>query len=170
VKKLIISITLSLMLVAVLAAPAIADDNDDAGVEASVTVNEVVSISLTDAGDSGIDFGSVDTATANISDIAQSDGVPAIQVVVEPETNVNVDIAVKGFIASGDLTLENWKYSLTYAGTKASLPAVWSTADYENVGDGSYDFYHWLDVPADTTAGLKECYVYYKAVVTGDSF
>jgi hypothetical protein len=159
-KKLIISLAAVAVLIGVMAAPVMAAEEESVG--ASVTVNAVVSISLTDAGDTGINFtGGVPPITGQ-GDEDQSDGTPAIAVVVEPETNVEVDIFIKG-TATGDLALANWKYSTTFAGTKTSITDTYGTAVYTDKGVGSYAFYHWVDVPAGTPSGSQGCTVYYKA-------
>jgi hypothetical protein len=159
VKKILFSVLLSLVLLAIMAVPAFADAEQNVG--ASVSVGEVISITLTDAGAAGINFGGVSPGSANVSDVAQSDGTPAIKVAVAPETNVTVDIAIKG-AATGSLALTNWTYSKTFLGTKTSIPDTYGTAVYTG-GVGSYDFYHWVNVPVGTPAGPQGCNVYYKA-------
>ena len=166
-KKILISLSLALLLVAVIAMPATAVDEQTVG--ASVSVGEVVSITLTDAGTAGINFGSVSPDTEDVGDVDQSDGTPAIQVIVETETNINVDIAVKGS-ATGSLALTEWEYSTDFAGTKTSIPADYGTPVYADQGVGGYAFYHWVDVPESTPAGTQGCTVYYKAVATGNPF
>jgi len=85
-------------------------------------------------------------------------------VTVDTGTNVNVDIFIKG-TATGALALTNWKYSLTFAGTKTSIPAAYGTAVYSAVSATTTSpFYHWVDVPGGTAAGAQGCTVYYKAV------
>lgn len=165
-KRLSFSILVALILVTVMTMPVAAVEEQQVG--ASVDVNAVVSITLTDAGDAGIIFGPVAPGTEDAGDIAQSDGTPAIQVAVESETNTDVDIGIKG-AATGSLALAEWEYSLTFAGTKTSLTGSYFE-EYTDVGVGSYDFYHWVDVPASTPAGSQGCTVWYKAVETGGAF
>ena len=168
-KRLLLSILVALMLVTVMAMPVSAVDQWDIG--ASVDVTAVVSITLTDPGDPGLDFGSVAPGTEDVGETEQSEGppaIPAIQVAVESETNTNVDIGIMG-AATGSLALAEWEYSLTYSGTKTSLTGSYEP-EYSNVGVGSYDFYHWVDVPVGTAAGSQGCTVYYKAVETGGAF
>lgn len=162
-KKVLISVLLSLMLVAIMAVPAIAANEQSVG--ASVTVGELVSITLTGS----INFGTLSPGTTEQGANGQSNGNPAISITVEPETNVNVDIGIKGAITTGDLALSNWLYSMTFAGTKAGLTASYVKA-YDNVGDGVNAFYHWITVPLGTTAGDHAISVSYKAVKNGTSF
>lgn len=164
-KRLSFSILVALMLVTVMTMPVAAVEEQQVG--ASVNVNTVVSITLTDAGDAGIIFGPVAPGTEDAGDIAQSDGTPAIEVAVESETNTDVDIGIKGAI-TGSLALTEWEYSLTWGDppTTTSLTGSY-VEEYTAVGVGSYDFYHWVDVPAGTAAGSQGCTVWYKAVKTG---
>lgn len=163
--RLIVSLVIALVLVAVLAAPAMAVEQT---APASVTVNEFISITLEDPGDAGINFGNVNppaTGTTTYGDVAQSDGTPAVGVTVDTGTNVDVDISIKGALTSGTLTLSNWKYSLTFAGAKTSIPAAYGTADYTNVtADTTESYYHWVDIPAGTAAGSHQITVTYKAI------
>jgi hypothetical protein len=163
-KKLLISAVLALTLVALLAVPAMAAQEQSVG--AAVSVNEVVSITLSDAGDSGINFGTLNQGDTDQGDVDQSDGTPAIGVVVEPETSVNVDIGIK---ATGAATEVDWEYSMTFAGTPVEIPDTYG-AVYSNQGDGTYAFYHWITIPETTLAGTYNATVYYKAVKTGTSF
>jgi hypothetical protein len=163
-KKLIISLAAIAVLVGVMAVPVMAAE-EETSTTASVSVNEVVSISLVDAGgtgNEGIRFNGGTPPIEGQGDKDQTDGTPAIKVKVEPETNVLVDIYIKG-TATGSLALTNWKYSETFAGTKTSIPGAYGTAVYTDEVVGEYDFYHWVDVPEGTPSGSHGCTVYYKA-------
>jgi hypothetical protein len=163
VKKILISAALALMLVAAIAMPAVAADTQSVG--ASVTVGAVISITLTDAGTSGINFGPVQPDDGTHGDVDQSSGTPAIKVVVGAETNTPVDIQIMGSTA-GTLGLSNWKYSKLFNQSDiASLTGSY-VAVYTNVAAGSSnDFYHWVTVPSTTQAGSYSATVSYKAVV-----
>ncbi|MBN1863087.1 MAG: hypothetical protein JW790_05535 [Dehalococcoidales bacterium] len=125
---------------------------------ASVSVSEYISISLT----GGIDFGTLKPGEEEQGATGQSDGSPAIAITVEGETNVTVDIGIKGD-TTGDIPLGDWKYSATFAGTKTGLSSSYNKA-HDSVGDGSYPFYHWISIPSDAAAGSYQATVYYKAV------
>jgi len=156
-KKLAISIAVSLMLVALLAVPAIAAE-EETSTTATVAVNEFVNITL--AGSIG--FGSVEPPVTQQGTVGQSDGSPAITITVEPDTNVDVDISIKGAINSGTLALSNWFYSTQY--DKSDIAAL--TGSYVEVYDtatGTSDFYHWISVPAGTDSGDHSVSVSYKA-------
>lgn len=166
-KRLLISLMIVLLLVGLIAMPVLADT--EKSVTASVTVSEVVSITLTDTGTQGINFGMLNAGDTHKGDTDQSDGTPAVQVNIGSETNVNVDIGIKG-TTTGALALSNWKYSTTFAGTPASLTGSY-VAVYTNSAAGSGNaFYHWIDLPAGTPAGTYNCTTYYKAVKTSSGF
>ena len=166
-KKVLTSLALVLMLVAVMAVPAMAAE--EVTLPASVSVDQLISITLTDAGTSGINFGSVTPPITGVGDTDQSDGTPAVGVKVESETNVNVDLGIKG-AATGALALSNWKYSTTFAGTKTSLPVSYAAFDTDVTPGTSSPVYHWVDVPSGTASGSQGCTVSYKAIATGGSF
>jgi len=163
-RRLIASLAIALMLVATLSLPAVAAT--EVPVTASVTVGEFISITL--AGSIG--FGSVTPPANDRGTTGQIDGSPAISVNVAGETNVNVDIGIKGVLATGSLLLPNWKYSKNFTDvTKTSIPEAYgATAVYPNAVPGSSNpFYHWITVPAGTASGTHTITVSYKAVKTG---
>ena len=165
-KKLLTSISLALMLVAAMAVPAMAEE-DSTSTTASVTVTTIVSITLADAGDDGginFDGGTAGEVTEQ-GDNDQGDGTPAVTITVEPETNVSVDISIKGEITAGTgLDLDNWLYSKAF--DKVGITGL--TTDYAEVYDGVAassvnDFYHWITIPAGTPGGSHTVDVNYKA-------
>jgi parallel beta-helix repeat protein/predicted outer membrane repeat protein len=146
---------------------------DTASLLGSVNIDlaEIISITLSDADVEGIHFGSVSVPSHENSELGQSDTIPAVRVNIAPETNVALDIGVKGNTGMDDLLVGNWKYSLTYAGDLYSL-----TGDYalcyanQTVGSILCNFWHWLDIPDGTIGGDHACTITYKAVKTGTSF
>lgn len=156
-KKLLISMLVAITLLSVMVMPAMAAE-EETSTTASVSVGEFVNITL----GGSINFGSITPPVTGQGATGQVDGTPAITVTVEPETNVNVDISIKGAIATGTLALSNWKYSSTFAGAKTALTGSYFEV-YDNVGDGTQAFYHWIDVPAGTTSGSHTVTVNYKA-------
>ncbi len=167
-KRLIAILAIALLLVATISLPAVAAVEVPVG--ASVTVGEVMSITLTDAGTAGINFGSQTPPVTGAGDTDQSSGTPAIKVTVGSETNVSVDVGIKGALLTGSLALTYWKYSTTFGGTKTSIPAAY-TKIYGPVGASSVnDVYHWIDVPTGTASGSHTITVTYKVVKTGTAF
>jgi hypothetical protein len=161
VKKILISILVALTLVVALGVPAMAAEQSTT---ATVSVGEVISITLVGS----INFGSVTPPVTDNGTIGQVDLSPAIKVNVGIETNVSVDIGIKGALATGSLALTNWKYSTTFAGSKTSIPSAYGTAVYTSAAAGSSNFfYHWLTVPLGTLSGSHTVTVSYKAVKAG---
>jgi hypothetical protein len=169
-KRLIISLAIALLLIATLALPAIAADNEES-VQGNVSVGETISITLNDAiPNTGIYFGSVTANGSTYGDKDQSDGVPAIQVEVADETNVTVDIGIKGS-TTDDLELSNWKYSTLFDQSDiASIPDTYSAVYFGAAAGSTNDFYHWITVPTNTPAGDYSATISYKAVKAGTAF
>jgi hypothetical protein len=155
-KKLIISVLTALILVAVMAAPAIAADTQTT--QASASVSEYFSISLS----GGITFSSLNPGDTDVA----ADSSPAVVITVEPETNVNVDIGIMGDNTDG-ITIDNWEYSTDDDATLYPLTAAY-VLTYDDEGVGTCNFYHWITVPGATGSGTYHADVHYKAVKTGD--
>ena len=96
---------------------------------------------------------------------------PAVGVKVGAETNINVDIGIKG-ITSGALTIDKWEYATALAGYQDFLSQHIYVGVYTNAIPGSSNgFWHWVNVPAGTAGGTAySCVVFYKAVPTGSGF
>jgi len=163
-KKLLISVILSLLLVTIMAVPAIAEVEQTTS--ASVTVGEVISITLSGS----IAFGSLSPGVSEVGATGQSDGSPAININVAPETNVQVDIGIMGEITAGTLELSNWLYSVDFAKTGLTGLTALYAGVYTNVGVGDNDFYHWITIPGGTASGIHTVDVSYKAVKNGAGF
>ncbi len=163
-KKLISSIVIALSLVAVMATPAMAADEQS--VPATLAVNTFINITLVDAGSSGINFGSVDPGATSVGDVDQTTTTPAIQVCVAMDTNVLVDIWVK---AAVDVSLDvtHWQCSTTYTAEKIALSPNYSSVYTAAERGDNKAFYHWIDIPEGTMGGSYAGTVYYKAVATG---
>ena len=164
-KRILISVLMVLMLVAIFALPAMAA-SEETSTSASVTVSEFVNITL--AGSIG--FGTIAPPVTAQGTTGQTDGSPAITITVESETNVDVDIGIKGAITAGDLALSNWLYSTLFDKSDIAGLTVSYVGVYSNVGAGVNVFYHWITVPGGTAAGSHTVDVSYKAVETGAGF
>ena len=162
-RRLIFTLALALLLVATLSLPAIAADSGD--VTASVTVNSVISITITDAGAAGIQFGSLSTGATDAPDAGANVTTASIVVNVASETTVNVDLQIKGTDFGTGFTVTNAKYSLTYAGAKVALSTSYTEFADNIAPSGAATLWHWLDVPSSgVTAGLYNSTFSYKAV------
>jgi hypothetical protein len=162
-KRLIISLAIALLLIATLALPAIAADNEQS-VQGNVSVGETISITLSDPSDDGIRFGSVTADNSTYGDVDQSDTIYAIEVNIASETNVTVDIGIKGATTDA-LTIDHWKYSTQYDQSDiASLTGAYVGVYAGAIAGNSYGVYHWITVPTNTLAGDYTATISYKAV------
>ena len=164
-KRILISLTLVLMLVAVMTTPVMAEDSKTA----SVTVNEYISFTVTDPGAAGINFGSLNQATTDNAEVDQ--GVAgAVTLTVAAETNVDCNIQTKG---SGDFTdgthnvaLSNakWDKDSGVAGA-TTITTSYATIDTSTAGSAkSVDVWHWLTIPSGQYAATYTTTFYYQAV------
>lgn len=142
---------------------------EESSAPASVTVNEFVDITLTDAGAAGFAFGSLDPGILNKNETAQSDGAnsPAATVTREITSNVNVLVRLQGadFTSGGNtLAVTNVSYdddgavdqgidSGIYAQTNLTITypvGAWATL---TSGSPNVNVWFWLDVPSGQAAG-----------------
>ena len=161
-RRLVASLVTAIMLLTAMSVPTMAAE--ESTVDASVTVTEVISITLSDAAPAGIHFGSVGPDTPSNLDVDSDNTTPSITVDVGSETNVNVDLQIKGTDFSGTFTVDNAKCSITYGGTKIPLSTDYATIASDIAPGGSQGLWHWLDVPAGTTAGSYSSTFSYKAL------
>lgn len=132
--------------------------SDEETASASVTVNEYVSITLTDLNASGIDFSSLDPGTTNNpADQNATDGT--VRITNDSVSNVDVNIYVKGDdFVSGSNTIAvdgNVTYNKTSSQTgELTLANTYGTALEIGVApNSSIDVWFWLDIPSSQTAG-----------------
>ena len=158
-KRILISTLVVLVLLFAMALPAAAVDEQST--TASVTVGEVVSITLS----GGIAFGSITPPVTAQGTTGQTEPNPAITITVAPETNINVDISIMGAIVTGsDLALSNWLYSTLFDKSDIDGLTVSYVEVYDNVAASSINaFYHWITLPGGTPAGSHTVTVSYKA-------
>ena len=139
---------------------------DEEGVGASVTVNEFVSITLTDPGVPGVKFGSGDPGNSDIPDVAKGAGTPAIRVTNDVISNVDVKVNVKGTnftdgnsnnFAAGQATYDDDE--LASEGGETGKPETTLANDYPvsdyytGIAPGSdADFWFFLDIPTSQAA------------------
>jgi len=135
---------------------------------ATVTVNEFVSITLIDAGDAGVIFGSKDPNTNNNPDVAQDTAqvTPAISVKNEAVSNVDVNVDVKGTAFGGSPSGSMAVGQATYdddgtlgEGTEVDQSDAVLLIDYPGTPyysaiapDSSVGFWFFLDIPTGQTA------------------
>ena len=133
---------------------------------ATVTVNELVSITLTDAGGGGVIFGSSDPGINDIGDADQTSVIPAIRVTNDAVSNVNVNVDVKGTDFTGTPSGSMVAGQATY--DDENLPSEGSetgkaettlanaypgTPYYSSIAPGNdADFWFFLDIPSGQAA------------------
>jgi len=165
-KKVLISLALVLMLIAVMATPIMAVEDTKT---ASVAVNEYISFTVTDAGAAGVNFGSLNQASTDNPEADQ--GISgAVTLAVAAETNVDCNIQTKG---SGDFTdgthtiaLSNAKWDKDSDVTGATtMTTSYVTIDTSTAGSTkSVDVWHWLSIPSGQYAATYSTTFYYQAV------
>ena len=161
-KRLLISLTLALMLMAIMAVPAMAAEDS---LSASVTVNEVISVTISDAGSNGVQFGSLDPGTSDSPDIDQStdnSDTPAVTVAINVGTNVAVDVSLKGtdFDATVPITGGSWAEE-TYDAAKSYMTTSYQVVAGNLAPGQSVELWHFLTVPAGAAAGtFSSTYTY----------
>jgi len=165
-KRFLISLAMVLVLAGTMAVPAMAVEQ---GVGAAVTVSEVIDITISDAGDNGIQFGTLDPDTADNPDEAQStadDTTPAVTVAINPATNVNCDVSLKGtdFDATIPITGASW------AG-RYDDPKTYMTTSYQSVAAGvasntDVELWLFLSIPSGAAGGAHSSTYTYQIVAT----
>jgi hypothetical protein len=146
-KKLIISITLALLLIAIAAVPAMADD-----ITASVTVTSYASVTITDNGAAGLSFGSLTPGTDKQAEAA----APSVTVTAAEENNTPVNIKISGtdFTDGGtnSFGIDNalWNDESNDA-TATAMSTTAATVATLNANE-SVNIYHWLSIPTGQAA------------------
>ena len=160
-KKVFVSLVASVALVAVMAVPAMAVEENRT---ATVTVKEFVSVTITDPGAAGLQFGELDPGAVK----AEEANKPAINIAAAAENNGDAEVFLKGtdFASSGN----NFGVgNAFYHDSDASGDATAMTSDYPGTAwktlapAGSVDIYHWLSIPVGQEPGAYESTFTYKA-------
>jgi len=166
-KRLLISLAMVLVLAGTMAVPAMAAEQSE---EASVTVNEYISFTVTDNGATGIVFGSLDQATSDNPEAAQN-GAGAVTLSVATETNVDCVIETKGSADFSDgathtIPLSNAKWDTDNAVAGATtMTTSYATIDTSTAGVlKSVEVYHWLSIPSGQYAATYTTNFFYQAV------
>jgi hypothetical protein len=141
---------------------------------ASVDVCEpcvIISFTVVDHGDAGINFGYVVPGMVDRPELGQTDEHGAVTLVVGPETSIDcvVQLRASGGLAgaSAEMPLSGITWALDAAGAEAAAMPV----EYSDVGlapsgtETTYDVWHWLSVPSDQPTGVYGGSFYYR--VTG---
>ncbi len=135
--------------------------SDEDSASASVTVNQFVSITLTDYGTSGLDFQSLNPGTNDNPEKDQNADSGAVGVANDAISNVTVNLYVKGDnfctdypTCAGDtiaVTYVEYNAASTTPGTGLTASYVDTTVDL--APSASQDLWYWIDVPSGQAAG-----------------
>lgn len=133
------------------------------------TTGEIISFTVTDYGHDGVQFGIIDPGQENQpADCGDSQG--AVTLTVGSETNVNVDILIKGndFSGPGTIGISNVRYDLdddpTGSNTLDTNYAIWYTVTQPLAEDDVRHGYHWISIPEGQAPGTYSSTFYYQAL------
>jgi hypothetical protein len=162
-KRLLVTLVAVSVLILSVALPAYAAE--ERTITGTVTVAEIIAVTIHDYGDPGINFNTVAPGTEDNPDEAQDNSTPAIGIVVGPETNVDdLHLHIMGE-TTGALDLSNWKCDITknpaYSG---SLPASYTYYTIVDVIPTEVPIWCWVDVPLETPADTYTCTYYFKFI------
>lgn len=164
--RLIAGLVVALMLVVTMAVPAMAVE---VGKGATVTVNEWINFTVTDPGDSGLNWGDLNPGETDQPEVAQNSS-GAVTLKVAAETNVNCNIQVKGTdftgTPSGTITIDNAKWDTDSGVSGATtMSTTYATITTSTAGTlTEQDVWHWLTIPSAQVAGSYSSTFTYQAV------
>jgi len=168
--RLIVGLIVALMLVVTMAVPAMAVE---VGKGATVTVSEYISFSVSDPGDAGLDFSSLNPGDTDEPEVAQTTEQGAVTLTVEAETNVDCNIEVKATdftYSTYTIAISNAKYGITsvLGSATAFVEAdTYYTLDTSSAGTAkTVNVWHWLTIPSAQVAGSYSSTFTYQAVKT----
>ena len=167
-KKLLICAFMTLILVTVLAIPAVAQDEES--VTASVTVTEYINLTIADPGSTGVSFGSISAGSANVSEVDQN-GAGAVILTVHSDTNVDCNIQTRGSDNFTDgaghvlsINYAKWDTDSDVVGP-SNMTLSYVTVDTSSAyTEKIVDVWHWLSIPADQYAATYTTDFYYQAI------
>jgi len=131
------------------------------------TVN--INFTVTDYGSAGINFGSLNPGAVDQQEAAQGPSQGAVALVIGADTNVNINIQIKGtdFTSGGNtITISNVKYNNTNstsgASTLTTSYVTWYSVSAYTAN--TRQCYHWISIPAGKAAGSYTSTFSYQAV------
>ena len=145
-----------------------------AGRTASVTVKTLISATITDEGNAGINFGAVDPGASDVPEEGH-DGATngAVTVTIGSEVNVTTYVYTKAdnWTGAGTLNASDGTFNdANDTGTDAAMSTSYQQLDAGGGGlaaDGVMKVYHWLSIPNNTTADDYSSLYYYQVLATG---
>jgi hypothetical protein len=131
---------------------------------------QYISMSVTDVGEDGINFGEVAPGTENVGDVAQNGG-SSVNITIHEETEVDCNIQIRGSDnftdgSSHTLLLSNakWDTDNDVAGA-TPMSANYITIATSNASiEKIVHVWHWLSIPSDQYAATYTTDFYYQAI------
>ncbi|MDY6916370.1 MAG: hypothetical protein SVP26_00230 [Chloroflexota bacterium] len=151
-KNVLAALAIVLVLVAILAAPVLADLGEQP-LTATVTVTSYTSVTFADNDAAGLSWGSLTPGAEKQAEAAS----PSITITAAAENNNDVGVYLKGTDFSDGGTnsfgIANAFYSDTdNSGAASSMPSDYAGSAWKTLAAGqSVNIYHWLTIP-DTQA------------------
>ena len=166
-KRVLISLAIVTMLIATIVMPAMAVE---VGKDAVVTVTEVLDISITDTGDDGIQFGTLDPDTSDNPDVDQSmanDDTPAIAITINTGTNVNCDINIKGTDFHSTIPITGASWALRHDEDPLhAMATTYGSVATDIAPENTVGIWHFLTIPSDAAGGEHHSTFTYEVVGT----
>ena len=165
-KRVLISLAIVTVLIATIVMPATAEEY---GKDAVVTVTEVLDISIADAGDEGVQFGTLDPDTSDNPDVAQSmgdDSTPAIAITINTGTNVNCDINIKGTDFHTTIPISNAKWALRHDDPKTPMDTDYDSMATDVTPGTAVGVWHFLTIPGTAAGGDHSSTFTYEVVAS----
>ena len=161
-KKLLISLAIAAAMIGIMVTPVMAAEGTR---QASVTINEVISVTVADAGDNGINFGTLNQGATDQPDLDQGTSTPAVTVTMGSENNVDCDVSIKGtdFHTSIPVGSAKWAEG-TESGTKNDMTTSFELVKSDVAASGVVDIWHFITVPANAAGGTFNSTFTYQAV------
>ena len=163
-KRLLISLTIVTVLIATIVMPTTAMEYAK---DASVTVTEVLDISIADAGADGIQFGTLDPGDTNEPDVDQSmgdDTTPALAITINEGTNVSCNVSIKGTDFHGTIPITGASWALTHDGSKNPMSTSYGSVATEVAPLNTVGIWHFLTIPLDAAGGTHSSNFTYEIV------
>jgi len=167
-KRLLISLTIVTVLIATIVMPTTAMEYAK---DASVTVTEVLDISIADAGADGIQFGTLDPGDTNEPDVDQSmgdDTTPALAITINEGTNVSCNVSIKGTDFHGTIPITGASWALRHDEDPLhAMATTYGSVATDIAPENTVGIWHFLTIPSDAAGGEHHSTFTYEVVGTG---
>ena len=141
----------------------------DAYAAVASVIGEVISFTVTDYGNDGIQFGAINPGEGN-QPADWGGPLGTVTLTVGSETNVSVNVRLKGtdFTGPGTIDIGNVKYDNDADPAGANILTInyvlWYTVTPPLASDDVRQVYHWISISGGIEAGVYTSTFYYQAV------